>query len=80
MKKSCLYAGFDPILNLGIAELFVNVIEMVQVTMLIWTKIYLIFHAETGDRKRIVMNLFSLFPNLWGVLEERTKGYSCCFS
>lgn len=81
MKESCLYVGFDPILNLGIAELFVNVIEMVQVTLLISpTKIYLIFHAETGDRKRIVMNLFSLVPNLRGVLEERTKGYSCCFS
>jgi len=51
MKKSCLYAGFDPI-NLGIAELFVNVVEMVQATLLISPiKIYFIFHAETWGQK-----------------------------
>lgn len=53
-KKYCLYAEFDPTPNLGIAELFVNVIEMVQVTLLIsLTKIYLIFHAETRDKRRL---------------------------
>lgn len=53
-KKYCLYAEFDPTSNLGIAELFVNVIEMVQVTLLIsLTKIYLIFHAETRDKRRL---------------------------